>query len=190
MITLAELNRLYPHAQEINHSIHHYWELFCNSKYEECVNCTYPGIFKTFPKKKMVKAMEQAFHNPALTMSADIAEIDSISKIIETDRGAYCAIDYTLLMALQFTEDLVSPDEHDLEKKREKKKFLLAAFEAQYGKDNIWHDEITKSYCFYLKNKIIAIKDNEYPEWSFITFNEHPFVREFIPNEVFIILEL
>ena len=190
MITLADLNRLYPHSQELNHSVHHYWDLFCNGRYEECVDATYPGIFKKLPKKKMLQAMEKAFHNNDLMMTADIAEIDGISKIIETDRGTYCAIDYTLLMSLKFVEDQQYEDEDEPAVKTSKRKFMLSAFEAQYGKKNIWHDDITNSYCFYIKNKIIAIKDDHSPHWSFITFNDHPFVREFVPKEVFIILAL
>ena len=188
MITLDELNRLNPHSYELNHSIHHYWESFCNGQYEECMKCTYPGIFKKFPKKKMLQAMKQVFQNKELIMSADVAEIDGISKIIETDKGSYCAIDYTLLMSLQYNDDLQATDEQ--EKKEDRKMFMLSVFEAQYGKDNTWYDEITKSYCFHQKNKIIAIKDDDYPQWSFISYNDNPYIRKIIPKEVFIILGL
>jgi len=187
MVSIDELNSLNPDNPDLNARIYKYLDLFCKGEYEQCLDATYPPFFKTFPRDIMLQKMNEAFENEDLTLSTDLVAIDDIGKVIETDSGSYCSIDYTLLTAIQF-KDEEAPDEYGAEKLESKKQFMIDAFEAQYGKENIWFDDITKSYCFHIKSKMIALKDEFSPEWTFLTLADHPIIEEFVPKDVLIIL--
>ncbi len=189
MVSIDELNKINPDNPELNARIYKYLDLFCKGDYERCLNATYPPFFKKFPREIMLEKMKETFENEELTMSADLVTIDHIGKIIEAGSGSYCRIDYTLLTAIQFRDDRQSIDEYETEKQKERKEFILTAFEAQYGKENIWFDDITKSYCFHIKNKMIALKDEFSPAWTFLTLTDNPIMEEFVPKNVLIVLE-
>ena len=56
-------------------------------------------------------------------------------------------------------------------------------------RENIWFDDITKSYCFHIKNKMIAVKNELSPAWTFLTLIDNPIMEEFVPKNVLIVLE-
>jgi len=187
MVSIDELNKINPDNSGLNARIYKYLDFFCKGEYEQCLDATYPLFFKKFPREIMLEKMKQAFENEDLIMSTDLVTIDDIGKVIETDDGSYCSINYTLLTAIQFRNER-PVDEDEAERLESKKEFMINAFEAQYGKENIWFDDITKSYCFHIKNKMIALKDEFSPEWTFLTLVDHPMIGEFVPKDVLIIL--
>lgn len=189
MVSIDELNKINPDNPELNARIYKYLDLFCKGDYEQCLNATYPPFFKKFPREIMLEKMKETLENDELIMSADLVTIDHIGKIIEADNGGYCRIDYTLLTAIQFRDDQQSTNESETEKQKDRKAFILNAFEAQYGKENIWFDDITKSYCFYIKNRMIAIKDEFSPAWAFLTLTDNPLIEDFVPKNILIVLE-
>lgn len=189
MVSFDELNSISPDTPELNARIVQYFDFYCEGKFDKCFDCTYPAFFKKYPRKFLLKKMKETLNNDAMIMSNDLATIDFISKVVETESGSYCRIDYTLLIAIQYLEDKHPVDDYEEKKQKSKKKFILPALEAQYGKKNVWFDEITKSYCIHVKNRVIALKDEISPEWTFLTLTDHPVVKEFIPNDVFIVLE-
>lgn len=187
MVSIEELNKINPDNPGLNARIYKYLDLFCKGEYEQCLDATYPPFFKKFPREIMLEKMKQAFENEDLIISTDLVTIDDIGKIIETDSGSYCSIHYTLLTAIQFRNER-PVDEYEAERLESKKEFMINAFEDQYGKENIWFDDITKSYCFHLKSKMIALKDEFSPDWTFLTLADHPMIEEFVPKNVLIVL--
>ena len=65
---------------------------------------------------------------------------------------------------------------------------MLSMYQAQYGKDNAWFDEITKSFCIHIRNKLLAIRKDEVSDWYFMMLTEHPLTTELIPSSVLLIL--
>ena len=61
-------------------------------------------------------------------------------------------------------------------------------YQAQYGKENAWFDEITKSFSIHISNKLLAIRKDESSDWYFMMLSEHPLTAELIPASVLLIL--
>ena len=188
MVSLSELEIINPSVPDLNKRILYYMEYYFKREYKRCIDYTYPGLLDKIPKKKMLAVMKKVFNNKDIIFNTDLVSFDNFSRIVETNEGSYCRIDYTILMALQFTKDLDPNNDLTRKRKDSKKEFMLSIFKAQYGDDNMWHDEITNSYCFHVTNRILAIKDEISPEWTFMMFTEHPMIESLIPRSVFIIL--
>lgn len=188
MLSYKELEELNPHNPELNKQIYAYWKSFFSGDFKTCLNYTYPPLLEKIPRKRMLEALKRTFKKKSQTISIDLTTIDKISKLVETNEGEYCRIDYTMLMAIQYKTDQQINLPKTEAKKKKKREFILALYKEQYGEENAWFDEITKSYCVYVKNKVLAIRDAEAKEWSFMMMTEHPLTEELIPKSVLIIL--
>lgn len=188
MLTDSELEELNPGNPGLNKRVLRYWELFFSGDFKKCLDYVYPPLLERIPRKRMLEALNRTFKRKSVTISTDLAMIDKVSKVVETDEGDYCRIDYTMLMAIQFKTDQKTGSAAMEKKKKNKQEFILSGYKARYGEDNAWFDEITKSYCVYVKNKLLAIRDAAVKEWSFMMLTEHQVTETLIPKSVLIIL--
>lgn len=188
MLSFAEIQALNPAYPDLNKRIHAYWDRFFSGDYKGCLDYIYPPLLEAIPRKRMLEGLKKAFTRKSQTITIDLTTIDEISKVVEADEGDYCRIDYTMLMAIQFKTDQQVNLPKTEAKKKKKREFILAAYKAQYGDENAWFDEITKSYCIYVKNKLLAIRDKHSQDWSFMMLTDHPLTKQLIPKSVLIIL--
>jgi hypothetical protein len=76
------------------------------------------------------------------------------------------------------------------EKERaEKKTLFLQSFRAAYGRKQFWFEELTQSYCFHKKNSMIAIENEQSPQWTFLTYQPGAAMEMFIPKSVCLLLD-
>jgi hypothetical protein len=182
-----ELEPLCRHVPGLGKRLEQFYESFFGEDYDGILLLTYPRIYNLMPKAAMREKIYEAFHNPDTDVNRDLVTIDRVGKLVDHEEGRFVKIDYTLLMAVRFKADL----KENSKKKRakQKKEFLLAAFEEKYGKENIWFEETTMSYCFHVKNAMVAIEDEDSPQWTFLTIKKGPMMEIFLPDEVRIIFE-
>ncbi len=188
MITYAELEDMNPANPELNKRIYAYWKSFFAGDFKSCLNYIYPPLFERIPRKRMLDILNRTFKKKSVTISTDLATVEKISKVVEADEGDYCRVDYTMLMAVQFKSDRKEYLPKTEAKKKKERAFVLMMYKEQYGEENAWYDEITKSYSIYIKNRLLAIKDTAVKEWSFMMLTEHALTEELIPESVLIIL--
>lgn len=188
MPDIDELEKMNPDHPELNQRIRTYWEYFFAGAFKSCLDYIYPPLLEKIPRKNMLTAFKRMFGKKSMQISMDLATIDRISKVVEADEGDFCRIDYTLLMAIQFSNDQKIGKPATEARKKKKREFMLSMYQAQYGKKNAWFDDITMSYCVHVKNKLLAIRNQHAPEWSFMMLTEHPLTTDLIPASVLLIL--
>ncbi len=182
-----EIDKLTADIPGLGKRLKQFYECFFAEDYDGVLLLTYPNLFNLVPKSAMREKLHEALHNESLDITCDLLQIDKIGQLVEHDEGDFVKLDYTILMAIRFKADEAA----NLKKKRQqqKKAFFLTAFEEQYGKENIWFDEATRSYCFYKQNCMVAIRDEVSPHWTFLTIKKGPMMETFLPDEVRIIFE-
>jgi hypothetical protein len=183
----ATLDSQCAHVPGLAKRLMDFYTSFFNEDYDGCLLLTYPRIFNLMPKEAMRQKLMETFHNPDMDIHMDLVTIDKVGQVIEHEEGRFVKIDYTVLMAISFTED--KEGNSTKKKARGKKEFLLKAFEAQYGKKNIWYEETTKSYCFHVSNHMAAIEDSDSPKWTFLTLKKGPMMEVFLPDDIRVIFE-
>lgn len=181
------IEQLCAHVPGLGKRVQDFLESFLGADYDGCLLLTYPKLFEMVPREFMRQKIMETFHNEDMDMSMDLVSIDKVGNLVDHEKGEFVKIDYTVLMAIRFKEDMSKPLEE--EKAGSKKKFMLDAFEAQYGRENIWFEETTKSYCFHVKNHMVAIQDKHSPQWTFLTLKKGPVMKKFLPDDVRIIFE-
>ncbi len=136
----------------------------------------------------MLETFNRTFKKKSISITTDLATIESFSKMVEADEGDFCRIDYTMLMAVQFSSDQKTGLPKTEKRKKKRQEFILSMYQAQYGKENAWFDEITKSFSIHIRNKLLAIRKDEASDWYFMMLTEHPLTAELIPASVLMIL--
>ncbi len=136
----------------------------------------------------MLETFNRTFKKKSISITTDLATIESFSKMVEADEGDFCRIDYTMLMAVQFSSDQKTGLPKTEKRKKKRQEFILSMYQAQYGKENAWFDEITKSFSIHIRNKLLAIRKDEASDWYFMMLTEHPLTAELIPASVLLIL--
>jgi hypothetical protein len=188
MTDFAELEKLNPGQPALNQRIQTYLNHFFSGSFKSCLDFIYPPLLEKIPKKNILAAFKRIYGGKSMTISTDLASLDQFSKIVETEEGDFCRIDYTMLMAVQFNTDKKTASPKTEARKKKKREFMLTMYQAQYGKENAWFDEITMSYCIHIQNKLLAIRNGLSPDWSFMMLTEHPITTELIPASVLLIL--
>lgn len=188
LISLQELETLHPDKTGLNQRIHAYWQDFFSGNFKSCLNYIYPPLLEKIPRKKILEGFNRTFKRKSITITTDLATIDSFSKMVEADEGDFCRIDYTMLMAVQFSADQKTGLPKTEARKKKRQEFMLSMYQAQYGKENAWFDEITKSFSIHISNKLLAIRKDESSDWYFMMLSEHPLTAELIPASVLLIL--
>lgn len=184
---LQALEKRCAHVPGLAKRLGQFYESFFSEDYDGVLLLTYPRLFNIMPKEAMRKKLLETLHNEDTDVMMDLVTIDKVGKIVDHEEGRFVKLDYTLLMAVRFKADLTE----NLKKKKPKKKkeFLLSLFEAQYGKKNSWFEETTRSYCFHVKNSMVAIEDSDSPQWTFLTIKKGPMMEIFLPDDVRILFE-
>lgn len=188
MPDIDAIEKMNPDHPELNHRIRAYWEYFFTGAFKSCLDYIYPPLLEKIPGKNMLAAFKKLYGQKSIRVSMDLATIDSFSKVVEANEGDFCRIDYTLLMAIQFSNDQKTGKPATEARKKKKRQFMLSMYQAHYGKENVWFDDITMSYCVHVKNKLLAIRNDYAPDWSFMMLTEHPITAELIPASVLLIL--
>ena len=182
-----ELENLCSHIPGLAERLNNFYESFFSEDYDGVLLLTYPRLFNIMPKEAMRQKILETFHNEDTDINMDLLTIDKVGKLVDHEEGRFVKIEYTVLMAFRFKADL----QENLKKKKPKKKkeFLLALFEEKYGKENSWFEETTRSYCFHVKNAMVAIEDCDSPKGTFLTIKKGPMMEVFLPDEVRIVFE-
>lgn len=182
-----KLEELCAHVPGLAKRLGQFFESFFAEDYDGILLLTYPCLFNLLPKEKMRQKLYETFHGQDMKVSMDLVTIDKAGRLIDHSEGRFVKLDYTLLMSVRFKED----EQVNLKKKKakSKKQFMLQLFEAQYGKENSWFEETTRSYCFHVKNSIVAIEDEYSPHWTFLTLKRGLMMEAFLPDDVRILFE-
>jgi hypothetical protein len=183
----AALNDLCSHIPGLAKRLGQFYESFFTEDYDGILLLTYPRLYNLVPKERMREKLYETFHNKEMDVTMDMVTMDKVGKLVDHNEGRFVKIDYTLLMAVRFKEDMNA----NLKKKKakSKKQFMLQLFEERYGKENSWFEETTRSYCFHVKNSLVGIEDEVSPHWTFLTIKKGPMMEAFLPDEVRILFE-
>lgn len=184
---IAEVEKMAAHIAGLGKRLRQFYECFFAEDYDGVLLLTYPNLFNLIPKNRMREKLYETLHNDTVDFTCDELKIDKIGDLVSHEEGDFVKLDYTILMALHF-----KADEHaNLKKKRyqQKKTLFLTMFEEKYGKENIWFDEITRSYCIYKKNCLVGFKDEVSLQWTFLTMKKGLMMEAFLPDDVRIIFE-
>lgn len=185
MDILDHLHRINPANPGLNHRLAEYLHCFTTEDYQGILLLTYPGIYRFVSKSLMMEKVAAMFREEGMVMSMDLFEIDQVGQVIEAPEGLFARVDYRVLVSLRFPEHAVL----SLPERLEKKEFFLKSFQAAMGKENIWYEDHTESYCFYKQNSMVAIEDSQSPQWTFLTLQAGPWLDALLPESVRIILQ-
>jgi hypothetical protein len=180
------LGQINPYNTGLNKRIAYYLHSMEQEDYDGILLLTYPGIFELVPQNLLREKIIETFRDEEMKISMDVFDINKIGNLIEANEGSYVRVDYTLLMSLRLK---VEPEEPE-EKRQERKSSFLRNFQIAYGHQNTWFEENTQSYCFHKRNSMVAIRDHQSPEWTFLTLQPgSPILEKFLPLPVRLLLE-
>lgn len=137
----------------------------------------HPKLFTIASKEQMVAIMENTFKgDEGMEIAMDSIETGRIFPSFILQNGTYTKVEYSMLMRMKLKKDNGYEPANDM---------MLTLFKSQYGKDNVRYDEPTQAYVIRIVSMMVAIKDEQSPEWSFLNFKpDDALMKKLLSQEV------
>lgn len=152
-----------PTDPQLQSRLNEYMKLNRELNFSKLMEYVHPKLFKLASKEQMIEVMESSFRgNDDMEIALDSLETGKIYPAFTLQNGTYAKVDYSMLMRMKIKKDSGGYEPvNDM---------MLSLFRSQYGKDNVRYDEPTQAYVIRIVSVMVAIKDEQSPEWSFLNF--------------------
>jgi hypothetical protein len=142
---------------------------------EKMLDYTYPKLFTLAPREQIAEAMKNSFETDEFVSTFDSVKIKTIFPVFNSGNGQYAKITHTILMRMEFKEEIDSAQIGD----------ILVLMEEQYGKGNVRINLKKNTFSILLNSVMVAVKDEYAKEWSFLNYDEEsPMVEQLLSKEV------
>lgn len=144
-------------------------------QFEKLMDYIYPKVFTIAPKEQLVQVFKESFAgNDDMSMEMDSLRTGTISSQVTIGDGSYYLICYSMLIRIKITNE-----------KADGNNSMLGLMKSQYGEDNVRHDKATGKYVIIVNTSMVAIKDVQSPQWSFLNFEpDHPLAAQLLDEAV------
>lgn len=144
-------------------------------QFEKLMDYIYPKVFTIAPKEQLVQVFKESFAgNDDMSMEMDSLRTGTISSQVTIGEGSYYLIRYSMLIRIKITNE-----------KADGSNSMLGLMKSQYGEDNVRHDKATGKFVITVNTSMVAIKDAQSPQWSFLNFEpDHPLAAQLLDEAV------
>ena len=159
-----------------------YLDAIINREFSKAMDYVLPEFFEIFPKDQMIKAMEQTFETPGMTIELSDPKILNIGETSSIENSYYSKLKYSNTMRIK----IESEDEETAEEKEMSSNIMLLAFEQQFGKGNVTYVAETEFYEVYSEKEVIAISADGLADWKFLVIEERQkfILEKLVPKEL------
>lgn len=142
------------YTKEILRATEEYMEVNQKLDVDGIMEMVYPKIFEIVPKEAFKMQYKQLFDSEEMTIGfGDFAIKEVLDKTVEYQGEVFGVVRYNFGMTMKFADN--SADE-----------FILAAFEEEYGEDNVSYDKQTSTFGLNVDSEMFVIKNTG--KWYFI----------------------
>jgi hypothetical protein len=142
------------YTKEILRATEEYMEVNQKLDVDGIMEMVYPKIFEIVPKEAFKMQYKQLFDSEEMTIGfGDFAIKEVLDKTVEHQGEVFGVVRYNFGMTMKFADN--SADE-----------FILAAFEEEYGEDNVSYDKQTSTFGLNVDSEMFVIKNTG--KWYFI----------------------
>ena len=143
--------------------------------FEKLMDYIYPKVFTIAPREQLIQVFKESFAgNDELSMEMDSLRTGTISKPVTIGEGSYYLIGYSMLIRIKLTNE-----------KADAGNSMLGLMKSQYGEDNVRYDKATGKFVITVNTSMVAIKDAQSPQWSFLNFEpDHPLAAQLLDEAV------
>ncbi|HEY0751508.1 MAG TPA: hypothetical protein VGD26_10135 [Chitinophagaceae bacterium] len=148
--------------------------------YKNLVEYYHSSIFKIVPKQTMLKSLQANANDESFKLSYDTMRITAISPVFKVDSAAYHKVTFYSYFTMSVADEESVKDEDFT-------KSLIGTFQAFYPGKSVSYSKEKNLFIVAGEENMIAVKDTENPEWTFLGYNEYQedVIKNVLPEEVF-----
>lgn len=164
--------------------VNKYVDAVQTSDIETTLDYLYPKFFDIAPRELIKGFLEKSAEGIA-DMKIQNSKIGTITTIIQSDTNYHALVDYSFEMVMPLdTEDQKEEGKDDEELSEDN--FIVESMKAQYGEDNVKYNEDKTALIINVSNRMLAIKTEIFPTWTFITFSDaqKPILEKIVPESI------
>ncbi|WP_196890125.1 hypothetical protein [Aureivirga sp. CE67] len=171
------------HQEVIKKEFSEYISLLEKFEFEKSLDYVMPEFFEIASKEMILKEIEAAFNDPEIELKFGAIEILSVNEPKNIDGKMYSVIKYNqnILLKMNSAEEVGTEEE-----KQEMLDFMLVAFQAQFGKENVTYNKETGFFQIFAEKTGVAATKSDIIDWKFITKEEGQdlFLKKILPTEI------
>ncbi len=189
--------------EEIQKTFEQYFETVEQKDNAKTLEYIYPKLFESYPKERMLEAMDRMKAETSTIIEVTNGQISSISETFIVDGVKYALIKYSfhLRMSVLNTEEKTGPDaEHDQiefddtdeesqvdqEPEASPGDLMYEMLKGKYGAMNVAYDQENSRFSIKASNEMYSIYDPVYKSWKFLEKKESmkPLLSKLLPKRV------
>lgn len=151
------------------------------SDLEKLMDFTYPKLFTLVPKEQMLETLKSGLVNDEFIATVDSVKVVRIFPVFTSGKGKYAKLLHTMRLNMQFREALDTSAGGEVEE-------LMKSMRQTFGEGKVSFNKKTNTVSVMTLVSMVAIKDEQSPEWTFVTFDDdeedHELGAVLFPEEV------
>lgn len=141
-----------------------YLSLLQSGQYESATAYMYPRMFDHISKAMVVEAMKSTMESPEIRIYFDSLKPGFFEKPIAVKDARYALMRYDSYLSME----LKAAEAQSAEEQQERSETTFEMLRIRYGEENVRLDEITGRFLISSSSSLLAIRDAQSPEWTFL----------------------
>lgn len=165
---------------QLEKDFNNYIQLTFSKQYEATLDYMMEEIFNIITKENLIEILKNTFDNDETIINLKNPKIIEIGKTLDIENKLFNHLKFQQTMEIKFLSD-----DEELNNE-EKNNMLLNMLKAQFGENNVSHNNKTDFFSIENETYVIAYAEKNNNRWKFINYDtqQQAFLQSFIPQEI------